>query len=263
MAQWRSQDARRCSASMPTSPAATSRSGCEAARSARCAGRSPSTVSGNPVARLPASDRRSGTATAGCAGSLSTVGQFRRARPAGYQDQVGAGPFQQPCDHFDRHVVEHRERDGDLVEFARLGEIVHRGIVQFVQFAHQPYDLLGNAVIPSRRRCFARDVVEHLPDLFLDGGRRDRPAAGRARRPWRGATGRAGYLTGRSSAEAEDLDQFVVPVGAGDDGGIARFGKMRARHCSRGLRITLPLPRSTITSVTSSGRSARPEIASR
>ena len=125
-------------------PLPTSRSCCAAARSARCAGPSPSTACGNRVPRSPASARRSRHHRPVAQDRLDRR-PVQAGRPAGNEDQVGAGAFHQPGHHFDRHVIEDRERNRDLVELFRFGEIVDGRIVEFVQPLHQLHEFLGDA----------------------------------------------------------------------------------------------------------------------
>ena len=159
---------------------------------------------------------------------LSTVGQFRRADRQGIRIEVGAGAFDQPGHHFSRHVIEHRERDHDLIELFGFGELVDGGVVEFLQFHHQFHELFGHAKIPPRGRTFAHDVLDHPPDFFLERRRRkgQQPVAN-------GVLGPAQQVMqefhGKIEAKAEDLDQLVVGFGVGDHAGIAGFGKPRGR----------------------------------
>ena len=107
----------------------------------------------------------------------------------------------------------------------------------------------------------AGDLVQDPFDLFLDCWRRDGQKPG-ANRFLGAAQQVSNELCREIGAKAEDFDQFVVRAGAGNDGGKALVGKL-APALLASLRITLSSPRSTMTSVTATGRLGRPEMASR
>ena len=75
--------------------------------------------------------------------------------------------------------------------------------------------------------ALAGDQVQNLPDLFLERGRRDGQQTG-ADRVLGAAQQIAHAIYRQIAAKAENLDQFVVNGGAGDDVGIAFLGKLRA-----------------------------------
>ena len=194
---------------------------------------------------------------------VSTVGQFSRAERQGIRIRSARGPSTQPRDHFDRHVVEHGERDDHLVELLLLRRNVNTAASSssFSSFIN----LTSCSATPKLRPdggLLARDVVEHALDFLLQRGRGDRQQPG-AHGVLGAAHQVAQALHRQVEAQAEDLDQLVVVSGAGDDAGIAGLRKLRAGIVREPAGSPWPSPRSTITSVTSSGRLARPEIASR
>ena len=168
-------------------------------------------------------------AAAGCAGCVSTVGQFRPADRQGIRIRSERGPSISRPIMSSRHVVENRQRDSDLVKFPGFGEIDRRPrrrvrSVRFISFD----EFLGHAVVPPRsRRLRPRSSSRtRLISSWIEGGaiasRRARTASlarrSRSRR----------NLTGRSIRRPRISISSSSSVGAGDDGGIAGFGKMRA-----------------------------------
>ena len=111
--------------------------------------------------------------------------------------------------------------------FFDSGEIVDGRVVQFAQLLHQLHEFLGDAEAPCRRRRVAGDRVQYLLDLFLERRRRDGQQAG-ADRVLGAAQQIAHAICRQIGAKAENLDQFVVGRGAGDDAGKAFIGKPRA-----------------------------------
>ena len=108
-----------------------------------------------------------------------------------------------------------------------LGELVDGDVVQFVQLLHQPDEMFGHAEASRRAGSFAGDSVQHPPDFLLERGRRDRQQTG-AHRVLGAPQQFTQEFDRKIDAEAENLDQFVVVLGAGDDAGIAGFGELRA-----------------------------------
>ena len=98
------------------------RSYCGAARSARSAGPSPSTVCCNRAPRAPASSRRPGM-TGRLRRINSAVGQFSRADRHRNQEEVGARAFHQPGRHFDRHSLRTASATVTSSNFFNYGEL--------------------------------------------------------------------------------------------------------------------------------------------
>ena len=138
----------------------------------------------------------------------------------------------------------------DLVELAVADEFDDRGFVELVQVLHQLDS--PSATEKSRAgagRLLLGDAGQHPPDLLRPPRPGRSPAAGRARRPWPGAAGRAG--TGRAGRAAGPEFRSVRHCHRhARSCRNSRLPRISRWRCWRACRITLPSPRSTMTSVT-------------
>ena len=205
-----------------------SRSCCEPARTAGCAGRFPPTACRNPWRQPSASVRRPSACSGRCSRTDATVIQFHSADLQGIRIRSARGPSSSFIIISVGTLLMMARDAATSSNFLVSANLVMAASVSsfmpFISFT----SCFGAVEIPRRlvgaRR--AGDRLQNPPDLFLQFGRRDR------HQPLAHGVGRASQQVGEElerqiDTQAEDLGQLIVGFGACDDVGIAGIGKAR------------------------------------